>query len=281
MGLTGHIIEVAFKMVPVPSPWIWQESERIPNIDAFIAGLKAASADWPMTAGWIDCLSRGPKMGRGILLKGRWATAAEAPKRPPRPKRRFTVPFDFPQFVLGPLSIRAFNTVFYWKHFRRKQQRIVHPESTFYPLDMLWHWNRMYGRRGLTQHQCVLPNEAGAGAARRFLEVLVARGGASFLCVIKDCGPEGVGMLSFPRPGISIALDIAVRKDTPALIDALNECVLKEGGRIYLAKDAFTRAEHFRAMDPRIDDFLRVRRIWDPEGKLRSAQSVRLLGDRA
>jgi FAD/FMN-containing dehydrogenase len=138
----------------------------------------------------------------------------------------------------------------------------------------------MYGRRGLTQHQCVLPNEAGAGAARRFLEVLTARGGASFLCVIKDCGPQGVGMLSFPRPGISIALDIAVRKETPALIDALNECVLKEGGRIYLAKDAFTRAEHFRAMEPRIDEFQRVRRIWDPTGKLRSAQSVRLLGDR-
>jgi hypothetical protein len=95
---------------------------------------------------------------------------------------------------------------------------------------MLWHWNRMYGRRGLTQHQCVLPNEAGAGAARRFLEVLTARGGASFLCVIKDCGPEGVGMLSFPRPGISIALDIAVREDTPALIDALKR-VRREGGR--------------------------------------------------
>ena len=125
----------------------------------------------------------------------------------------------------------------------------------------------------------MLPNEAGAGAARRFLEVLTARGGASFLCVIKDCGPEGVGMLSFPRPGISIALDIAVRKDTPALIDALNECVVKEGGRIYLAKDAFTRAEHFRAMEPRIEEFQRVRRIWDPNRKLRSAQSVRLLGD--
>ena len=86
-------------------------------------------------------------------------------------------------------------------------------------------------------------------------------------------------MLSFPRPGISIALDIAVREDTQALIDALNECVMKEGGRIYLAKDAFTRAEHFRAMEPRLAEFQRVRRVWDPDGKLRSAQSVRLFGD--
>jgi FAD/FMN-containing dehydrogenase len=127
----------------------------------------------------------------------------------------------------------------------------------------------------------VLPEEAGAGAVRRFLEVLVARGGASFLCVIKDCGPEGVGLLSFPRPGTSIALDIAVRPGTPALIDALNERVIKEGGRIYLAKDAFTRAEHYRAMEPRLEEFQRVRQIWDPNGRLRSAQSVRLLGDRA
>ena len=151
------------------------------------------------------------------------------------------------------------------------------PEWYFYPLDMFRRWNRMYGRRGLTQHQCVLPNEAGQGAARRFLEVLASRGGASFLCVIKDCGPEGVGMLSFPRPGISIALDIAVRAETPALIAALNECVIKEGGRIYLAKDAFTSAAHYRAMDPRIQEFSRVRRKWDPERRLRSAQSARLL----
>src|SRR6185436_652631 len=158
---------------------------------------------------------------------------------------------------------------------------VGHPETFFYPLDAIGHWNRMYGPRGFTQYQCVLPESAGRGAARRFLHLLTQRGGASMLCVIKDCGAEGVGMLSFPRPGISIALDIAVRKETPALIDALNECVVKEGSRIYLAKDAFTRAEHFRAMDPRIDEFQRVRRSWDPQRKLRSAQSVRLLGDQA
>ena len=277
MGLTGHILEVAFKMERVSSPWLWSESERMPNIDAFLIALNEARERWPMTAGWIDCVAGGKNMGRGILFKTRWATPQEAPSRPPRPKPAITIPFDFPSFVLAPLSIRVFNTLVYWKHFRRVRRGIVHPESSFYPLDMVRHWNRMYGRLGLTQHQCVLPHEAGTEAVRRFLEVLVARGRASFLCVIKDCGPQGVGILSFPRPGISIALDIAVRNDTPELIDALNECVIKEGGRIYLAKDAFTRAEHFRAMEPRIEEFQRIRRQWDPTGKLRSAQSVRLL----
>jgi hypothetical protein len=278
MGLTGHILEVAFRMERVASPWLWQEAERVPDIDAFVDALKRASDVWPITGGWIDCLKRGPHMGRGLLFKSRWATPAEAPARPPRPSKRITIPFEMPSFVMGRPSIVAFNALFFRQPLRRG---IVHPERVFYPLDVVWRWNRMYGRGGLTQHQCVLPDEAGRGAVRRFLELLVARGGASFLCVIKDCGPEGVGMLSFPKPGISIALDIAVRKDTQALIDALNEQVIKEGGRIYLAKDAFTRPEHYRAMDPRVGEFLRVRRKWDPEGKLRSAQSVRLFGDAA
>ena len=117
--------------------------------------------------------------------------------------------------------------------------------------------------------------------ARRFLEVLSKKGGASFLCVIKDCGAEGDGLLSFPRPGISVALDIAVRDGTQALIDALNEFVISVGGRIYLTKDMFTRAEHFAAMEPRLRAFNEVRRRYDPEGHFKSAQSVRLLGDAA
>jgi FAD/FMN-containing dehydrogenase len=138
----------------------------------------------------------------------------------------------------------------------------------------------MYGKRGFTQYQCVLPRAAGRSSARRLLETLTARGGASFLCVIKDFGREGPGLLSFPMPGITIALDIAVRDDTPELVDALNEQVLREGGRIYLAKDSFTRPEHFRAMEGgRLDAFQRVRDVWDPKRRFRSAQSVRLLGD--
>ena len=113
-------------------------------------------------------------------------------------------------------------------------------------------WNRLYGRRGFTQYQCVLPDEAGhgRGAALPGAAGRARRG----VVPVRDQGlrRRGRGLLSFPQPGISIALDIAVRDDTQALIDALNECVIKEGGRIYLAKDAFTRAEHFRAMEPRL-----------------------------
>jgi FAD/FMN-containing dehydrogenase len=229
--------------------------------------------------GWIDCLSRGRAMGRGILIRGRWAEPAEAPPHVPRPKRRPQVPFVLPGFVLNRWTVRTFNTVYYHAHVPRLRRRVVHPESFFYPLDVIRHWNRMYGPQGFTQYQCVLPDAAGHRAARRFLELLTQRGGASMLCVIKDCGAEGLGLLSFPKPGISIALDIPVRAETQQLVDALNELVIAEGGRVYLAKDRFTRPEHFRAMEPRLAEFLRIRRLWDPQGRLRSAQSVRLFGD--
>jgi FAD/FMN-containing dehydrogenase len=188
---------------------------------------------------------------------------------------------EAPEWLLNPLSIRAFNFGYYWKHLPKKRQAIASPFPFFWPLDFIKDWNRMYGRRGFTQYQCVLPSEAGAGAARRFLEVLTRRGGASFLCVIKDCGPQSAAYLSFPKSGISVALDIAIRNDTQQLVDDLNEHVLKEGGRIYLAKDTFTRPEHFRAMEPRLTKFLEVRTKWDPQRVFKSAQSVRLFGDPA
>jgi decaprenylphospho-beta-D-ribofuranose 2-oxidase len=276
MGLTGHILEVEFKMAKLPSPWIWAEREAVPDIDAFIDGLAQAAADWPMTMGWIDCLSRGAQLGRGVLFRGRWAEPGEAPPRPPRPKLKLSLPFMLPSFTINDLTTRAFNAAYYFVH-KRKKSGIVHPDSFFYPLDAIHHWNRIYGRKGFTQYQCVIPHAGGKAAARRFMEVVAEHGGASFLCVIKDCGAEGQGLLSFPKPGISIAIDFPVRATTQKLVDALNEIVIGEGGRIYLAKDAFTRKEHFARMEPRLAAWQTIRRRWDPQGRLGSQLAARLL----
>src|SRR5262249_44276331 len=154
---------------------------------------------------------------------------------------------------------------------------IVHPETFFYPLDIVRNWNVAYGKRGFTQYQCVLPASDRHAGHHRLLKILQRQRADVFLCVIKDCGPEGKGMLSFPRPGISYALDLPIGPRIQQIVDALNEVVLAEGGRIYLAKDAFTRAEHYRAMEPRLDAWNAVRRKWDPHRTLRSAQSVRVL----
>jgi FAD/FMN-containing dehydrogenase len=234
-----------------------------------------------MTMGWLDANAKGSALGRGILMAGRWATPEEAPKKQPRAPHERTLPFDLPSWALNPLTARAFNAAFYWAHVHKKDERIVLPEPFFYPLDKILHWNRAYGSRGFTQYQCVLPRAAGIEAVRTLLERLTDFGCASPLCVIKDCGPEGRGTLSFPLEGTTVAVDIAVSPEIERIVAALNEIVIAARGRVYLTKDRFTRADHFRAMEPRLDAFFALRDKFDPKRRLRSAQSVRLFGDRA
>jgi FAD/FMN-containing dehydrogenase len=281
MGLTGHILEVEVQLKPIPTPWIVFEQERVSDIDEFIGALNRAAPLWPMTAGWIDCLKRGARMGRGLLQVGRWATVDEAGTSQPKEPRPITVPFVLPNWTLNSVSAKLFNAFVYWRQLGTKATAITTVDAVIYPLDVILHWNRVYGARGFTQYQCVLPRRAGSYAVREFMELLTRLGGASPLCVIKDCGPEGKGILSFPLEGTSIAVDMAVAADTQRIVDKLNEFVIAAGGRIYLSKDRFTRPEHFRAMEPRLDRFLAIREKYDPKRRLRSAQSMRVFGDRA
>jgi FAD/FMN-containing dehydrogenase len=281
MGLTGHVLEVTLRLARIASPWIAAQTRRASNLDELVETLHAESRRWPATAAWIDCTARGRHLGRGLLHLGRHAEPSEAPAEPPRFRENLAVPFDLPGWVVAPWSIRLFNAL--WHRLPRASgEHIVHPQSFFHPLDGVRHWNRLYGKRGFTQYQCVLPLSGDGRSVQRFFEVLTRMGGASPVSVLKNCGPEGRGVLSFPLPGISVALDLPfVRGHTQRLVDALNKVVIESGGRIYLAKDALTRPEHLRAMEPRLPRFQEIRRKWDPEARLRSALSVRLLGDAA
>lgn len=279
MGLTGHILEVEFFMEKIPSPWIYQESYRVSGLDELIERLQSEGKNWPFTVSWSDSIARGKQLGRGILFVGRWARADEAPSAVPKSKFAITMPFALPSGLLNRFTIGIFNRLVYGSHFQKVKKGFVDPDKFFYPLDRLHHWNRAYGKRGVTQHQSVIPTEAGARGIRAMIETLADSGAASFLTVVKDCGPEGEGLLSFPRPGMSIALDLPINDGTQQVIDRLNRTVIETGGRIYLTKDGLSRAEDFAAMEPRLPEFREVRKKWDPGGRLRSAQSRRLFGE--
>lgn len=281
MGLTGHVLEVTFRMSRVAAPWIRGESVRVPGIETLLEELERSSARWPFTVAWADCLARGTRLGRGIVYRGRWCAPDEAPGGIPEPRGAVRVPCDLPAWVLNRRTVGLFNEAMYRAHGPRPRAGVQSPDRFFYPLDRLADWNRLYGRRGLTQYQCVLPRVAGPEAVRELLELLASRGACVCLCVIKNCGDEGEGTLSFPLRGTSVAVDLPVDGGTQDLVDTLNERVIEWGGRIYLAKDAFTRPAHFRAMEPRLECWTAVRRRWDPTLRLRSAQSVRMMGDPA
>lgn len=288
MGLTGLITEVTLRLLPVESAWMVVEREPVSGLGAMLDGLRDAGKVWPYTVGWIDCLARGDALGRGILMRGRHALGSEAPAGPPPAPRRFAVPLDGPEWLLSPVLMRGFNAAYYLRHAWSRQARRtgadVQPvpyHGFFYPLDALGGWNRLYGRRGFLQYQCVVPRAAGAPAVAEILERLASAGAASFLAVIKDCGPESDAYLSFPLEGTTLALDLPYRGErTEALVHELNAVVIAAGGRVYLAKDAVTRAEDFALMVPRLETWRKVRDRWDPERRFRSAQSVRLLGDK-
>lgn len=274
MGLTGHILEVTFRLRQVPSPWIWQEVRATGDLETLLRELERA-ADWPYTVGWMDCLSGRGARGGTVLIRGRWAETDEAPAEPPRPRRPVSVPFDAPNWLLSRSAARLNN--WHYRRSNRDSTGIVDPQRFFYPLDRLLQWNRIYGKRGFIQYQNVLPrDEVGP-----FFEHLGRLGTPPFLCVIKDFGEQGRGLLSFPTPGVTLALDFPIdRASIQQLVDHMNAFTIKAGGRVYLSKDAFTRPEHFREMEPRLERWNEVRRRWDPQQRLRSALSVRLLGDR-
>jgi len=280
MGLLGHILEVKVQLKRVPSQWVWMETQRVRDIDEYMSRLTLGAAQWPMTMGWIDCLSKGASLGRGITTVGRWATPEEAVGAPWPSERTITFPLDLPSWMVNRATCTIFNSLYFHRHPRTPVAGVVTPEPFFYPLDAILEWNRGYGKRGFTQYQCVLPRAAGTEAVRQFMVLLSNLGCASPVCVIKDCGPEGKGTLSFPLEGTSVAVDIALSPDIQRMVDALNEFVIAAGGRIYLTKDRFTRPEHFAAMEPRLPSFFALRDKWDPGRRLRSAQSRRLFGDR-
>ena len=276
MGLLGHILDVTFKMPRIPSAWVAIETEKMPDLDSYLACLKEAAKRFPFTMGWIDTLGATGALGRGILMRGRWAEPHEGRPFVPESLRRPGLPFVFPEVAVSRLTVSAFNSFYYGIHPSTMRRRVQHPETFFYPLDAVRHWNRVYGRRGFTQYQCVIPDSAGPEGVKSFVGLLRKTGGSSMVSVIKDCGDEGEGLLSFPMRGTTVAADFPARDHVQSIVDILNAHLIELGGRIYLTKDRYTRAADYRRMDKRIDAFLTVKKKYDPMGRLRSAQSARL-----
>ncbi|WP_207476667.1 FAD-binding oxidoreductase [Arenibaculum pallidiluteum] len=263
MGLTGVIVTATFRLLPIASAWIRQETLRCANLAEVMAAFEA-SQGWTYSVAWIDCLAGGTARGRSLLHRGEHAWPDELdPGRgatplilPPRPRRR--VPATFPDFALTSLSVRAFNEIYY--RAGRPGTQIVDYDRFFYPLDAVLDWNRIYGRRGFIQYQCVLPKAAGSAGLEALLDAIARSGLGSFLAVLKLFGPGDAGLLSFPMEGYTLALDFPIRTHTLALADRLDAIVAEQGGRIYLAKDARMPPAMLRQGYPQLDRFLTIRR---------------------
>ena len=281
MGLTGFLTRVRLRLLPVETSWIRADVERTTDFEEALARFVESDADYDYSVAWIDCLARGRHLGRSVLLRGNWAEREAV--RQGRPRQglglpRLRVPFTAPPGLLSPPAVRAFNAAYYARHPKRATDLLIPYESFFFPLDRVEDWNRLYGPAGFYQYQLVVPEASGPEALRRVLEALSEARAASFLAVLKRFGAAEPGaLLSFPRPGYTLALDLPNRgEETLALLRRLDRLVLEAGGRLYLAKDARLDPLSFRRMYPEYDAWLSIRRRVDPEGWLSSSLSRRL-----
>jgi FAD/FMN-containing dehydrogenase len=254
MGLTGLIGWAEVQMRPIVSRRIRYRSTKFVGLEEF-AALSQASAQVEYAVAWIDCVAQGRNFARGIFMQGEHDP--DPGPLTPLPKRMLAVPFDLPAFALNRATVGAFNTLYYNKQMAKQRAGLVDYEPFFYPLDRILQWNRLYGRDGLLQFQCVLPWEGDSMGIIQVLKAIAASGLASFLAVIKVFGDVvSPGMMSFPMPGVTLALDFPIRPEVSFdLLERLAGITAEFGGRMYPAKDARMSAAHFQRFYPQWQQF--------------------------
>jgi FAD/FMN-containing dehydrogenase len=267
MGLTGVVTRARLRLRKVDGPWLDAETVPFDSLEEFFRLSAEARQRFEYTVAWIDCVSG----GRGVFFQGNHCSKTDAV----RPRKPRTFRLTPPVSLINTLSLRAFNFAYYRLNKLKAGRAPQHYVPFFFPLDSLLEWNRVYGPRGFFQYQSVVPPAVQLDATRAMLDEIARSGLGSFLAVLKTFGDKPApGMISFPMPGTTLALDFPNGGEpTLRLFDRLNAVVREAGGRLYSAKDACMPPELFAQGYPRLQEFLRYR---DPG--ISSAMSRRLLG---
>jgi len=248
LGLTGLIRRVRLQLKRVSGRWICGDSQRFQSISEFFAISAASDPDHEYTVAWIDCSASGSKLGRGIFIRGNHAVATATVAE----RARFRVPITPPVSLVNRASLSLFNSFYFNRPAAQIENGLWHYQPFFYPLDAVLEWNRMYGPRGFFQYQCAVPMQGAAEALEEMLRRIGKSGQGSFLVVLKTFGDlPALGMMSFPRPGVTLALDFPNRGETTlALLESLDDITRSVGGSVYPAKDARMSAAAFQQYFP-------------------------------
>ena len=269
MGLLGIVLSATLRMMPVETAYYKETCSKAADLDELIKVLDDTEQTYPYSVSSLDVFARGKHLGRGVANLGDVAKLSDLPpelaKDPLRlqaePKLR--VPFNLPELTLNPLSMRLVNG---WIQFTQAHKGpITHYKDFTYPLDFVNDWYRAYGPRGFPQYQFVVPLQDGRQSMRRILSAIMSGGELPFLNILKRFGKASGWILSFPTEGYTLAIDFPVRDKTVALLRRLDAMVLEAGGRIYLGKDSYVEPQMFRAMYPRVDEWLAIKAKYDPQ----------------
>ncbi|WP_426150122.1 FAD-binding oxidoreductase [Pseudomonas sp. DC3000-4b1] len=257
LGLTGIITWAHVQLMQVATAQIDTQTVRFGGLTEFFDLSRELDHQHEYSVAWVDCVAKGKNAGRGVFIVGDHASYGDR-ILPCRTKR--SVALTPPVSLVNPFSLRAFNEVYWRKHPAKLTQARVGYEPFFYPLDALSHWNRIYGRKGFQQYQCVIPLGDAQQAIADILKAIADTGQGSFLAVLKRCGElPSPGLLSFPMAGVSLALDFPQSPSLTQLFVRLDDIVRETGGRLYPAKDAHMLATDFQAAYPAWETLERLR----------------------
>ncbi len=259
LGQTGVIVSARLHLAKCPAGSMVVHERRMEDLDAFIEAFTSSRADFQV--GWLDMTAKDIHLGRGILEEAHFSHERFQPATKSR-----SVPFNAPGFAMSTPLVKAFNWLYYKRipEGGRDVERALH--KFFFPLDSLRHWNRLYGKRGFHQFQCVLPDHEARDTLALMLKAVQASGLASPLSVLKRLGHGRGGMMSFPMEGYTLAVDIVNKPGAKALLAQLNGLARTAGGRVYLAKDSSLEAGYLPDMYSELDDFRTEVAKADPSG---------------
>ncbi len=282
MGLTGIIVCATIRLKKIETCFIRQTAIQTENLKETMR-LFEALEDTTYSVAWIDCLQMGTDIGRSILLLGEHAslrdidmTVSESGPLDFQRKKTINIPIALPDQTLNALSIRLFNELFYRKQRSKVEHRLLDYDTYFYPLDFIGNWNRLYGKRGFTQYQLVLPKESSHEGLSEVLSLVKKYKMGSFLAVLKLFGNASDNPISFPMRGYTLTLDLPITRDLFSFLDILDRIVLDFGGRLYLTKDARMSEGMFFGSYSKARDFIAFKHRFDSHNKFQSLQSKRL-----
>lgn len=273
MGLTGFIFSATIILRRINSSQVVETTIKAKGLDEVLAAFDIYSKHTYSVA-WVDCLAKGKELGRSLLTIGDHAEAKI--NRNYNASKNISIPTDMPQWILNKTTVAIFNNIYFNSFRYRIRNRSVDYRSFFYPLDKILNWNRLYGKNGFLQYQFVLPSSPGEKTLRLILETIAKSGQGSFLAVLKKFGPKNNNMLSFPIEGYTLSLDFKISHSILEILRKIDNIVVANGGRIYLAKDARMSEQTFKSSYPNWEIFEETRAKYHALGKFASLQSKRL-----
>ncbi len=261
LGLTGLITWVEINLKRVETAFLDVEVCTLNNLDDFFNLSSESNDSHEYTVAWIDCLAKGDSLGKGLFFRANHQVLNHA-KKPGfkidrKIKKKIQLPFNPPFSLVNSFTVKIFNSLYYYNQLKNLGEKTQSLDSFFYPLDSIQSWNRLYGRKGFLQYQCVVPKVEAQKNISEILKIIAASRQGSFLSVLKMFGDnKSLGMLSFPRDGVTLALDFPYKGEkTLRLLNKLDDLIILAGGAVYPAKDARMQPSLFKRSFPRWPEF--------------------------